>query len=291
MGMTRVLYDKNAGLCAGVKRTIRGAIKAVDEKNNVTTFGELVHNPIVTQNLKNYGISFVHEREELKSGQYVVIRAHGIPPRDEMYLKKKNIQYIDLTCPRVKIIHNKIDHYRKLGYKIIIIGYPGHAETRGHLGHAGKNGTIISSPEDIKNIHIDSRTISRTLIVAQTTISERLFNNVIKALGDKIRNAEVANSICPFVINRLRWIEKYSQIAEASVIIGGFNSSNTKQLYETARQSGKAFWIAYPEQLDILNLRIFKTIALTAGASTPDSTIQEVLSLFRKNNFSITAVR
>lgn len=287
MGMTRVLYDKNAGLCAGVKRTIRGAIKAVDEKSQVTTFGELVHNPIVTQNLKDYGINFVHNRDELESGQYVVIRAHGIPPQDEVYLKNNNINYIDLTCPRVKIIHNKIDHYRKLGYKIIIIGYPGHAETKGHLGHAGKNGIVISSPEDIKKLHIGNR----TLIVAQTTISERLFNDVIKGLGDKVKNAEVAKSICPFVINRLRWIEKYSKIAEASVIIGGFNSSNTKQLYETAKQYGKAFWIAYPEKLDILNLRTFKTIALTAGASTPDSTIQEALSLFRKNNFSVTAVR
>ncbi|RKX85667.1 MAG: 4-hydroxy-3-methylbut-2-enyl diphosphate reductase [Spirochaetes bacterium] len=287
MTMTRVFYDKNAGLCAGVKRTIRGAVKAVDEKTNVTTFGELVHNPIVTQNLKNLGINFIHRKEELKNGQYVVVRAHGIPPQDEIYLKEKNIEYIDLTCPRVKIIHNKIDHYRELGYKIIIVGYAGHAEAKGHLGHAGKNGIVVSSTGEVKNLRLGDR----ALIIAQTTISEKLFNDVIKALGNKIKNAEVANSICPFVINRLKWIQKYSKMAEASVIIGGYNSSNTKQLYEEAKKYSRAFWIAYPEELEIALLKSFKTVALTAGASTPDFTIQKVVNIFRKNNFSVTAVK
>jgi len=131
----------------------------------------------------------------------------------------------------------------------------------------------------------------RALIIAQTTISEKLFNDVIKALGNKIKNAEVANSICPFVINRLKWIQKYSKMAEASVIIGGYNSSNTKQLYEEAKKYSRAFWIAYPEELEIALLKSFKTVALTAGASTPDFTIQKVVNIFRKNNFSVTAVK
>ncbi|NOY09387.1 MAG: 4-hydroxy-3-methylbut-2-enyl diphosphate reductase [Spirochaetes bacterium] len=284
--MTRVLYDKHAGLCAGVKRTIRGAVKAANENSNVTTFGELVHNPIVTGNLKKYGIAFVHSMEELSGSRYVIIRAHGIPPKDEDYLRSSKIRYLDLTCPRVKIIHRKIDYYSKLGYKILIVGYPEHAETKGHLGHAGKNGMVVSSPEDISRLDINGK----ILIVAQTTISEKLFNNIIKALGKKAGKAQIVNSICPFVLNRLRWIRKYSKIAEASVIIGGFNSSNTKQLYETAETSGKAFWIAYPDQLNIKLLSQYKTIALTAGASTPDTTIREVLTLFKKNNFIIEEI-
>ncbi len=272
--MTRVLLDRSTGLCDGVKRTISGALKAAKLKHNVVSYGELIHNPDVTRDLKNSGISVRHRLEELDKSQYVIIRAHGIPPEEEKILKERGISYLDLTCLRVKRIHKNISKKRKLGFKIIIVGDPKHPEVRGHLGYAGADsGVVLSSSREAE---FYSGT-GKHFVFAQTTTSPDFFYSIIHILKEKGLDLHTMDTLCPFVLKRQEWIAKYSRLTEASLIIGGKNSSNTQKLFEIALENGAAYWIRSAGDLEVEKILKHSSIAFTAGASTPDETIQEVI--------------
>ncbi len=290
--MPLVIYDKDAGMCTGVKRSIEGALKTANKlgkTKRIVTYGELIHNPVIINKLKKVGIEIVYRVDQIKTTDYVILRAHGIPPKDENYLKDKEIEYLDLTCPIVKSIHRKIINYRNRGYRIMIVGHPNHPETIGHMGYAGDKGFVISTPEELnKTEKFDNELInSKTLIIAQTTISEKLYEEVIKKSKAEKTGATVLYTICPFVIGRQRWIEKMSGMADAAIIIGGKNSSNTRRLYELAKAKCKTFWIVEPYELPAEKLKGYKKIVLSAGASTADETIKETLKNLEEKGFKI----
>ncbi|MBA7608760.1 4-hydroxy-3-methylbut-2-enyl diphosphate reductase [subsurface metagenome] len=271
--MTRVLLDRYAGFCAGVRRTIRGAREAVTEKR-VVSYGELIHNPDVTRELKRDGISVCPRLEDIKLSDFVIIRAHGIPPDEENFLKNRGISYLDLTCLRVKQIHKRIKEKREQGYRIIIVGDPDHPEVKGHLGYAGEAGAVLSSVQEAEFFGPDSE---KMFVFAQTTTSTALYHDIIRILSGRGLNPDTLNTLCPFVLKRQEWIGKYSQLTAASLVIGGKNSSNTKKLFEIAAQNGTACWICGPGELDLEKILDFSSIAVTAGASTPDESISAVL--------------
>ncbi len=294
--MALVIYDRDAGMCTGVKRSIDGALKTainVGGSKEIVTYGELIHNPVIITKLKKRGIKIVNTLNRITLNNFVIIRAHGIPPEDENYFKENGIEYLDLTCPIVKSIHKKITDYKDRGYKIMIVGHPKHPETIGHMGYAGNAGFVVSNPEDLKINSKDQDTQyrgidSKTLIIAQTTISEKLYQEVIIESKAKEKGATVLYTICPFVLGRQRWIDKMSRESDAAIIIGGKNSSNTRRLYELAKSNCETYWIVRPEELPINDLKNYTQIALTAGASTADETIQEVLHNLKQRGFQIT---
>ncbi len=283
--MTRVFLDSRAGFCAGVKRTIRGAREAAAHGRQVVSYGEIIHNPGVTRDLAQCGVSARQRLEEIGQTDFVVIRAHGIPPQEEEWLQKRNIPYLDLTCRRVKDIHKSIEEKRKQGFEIIIIGDPDHPEVKGHLGYASReaggdgNGRVLSDLKRAKDFIRAYPRNRKLLALAQTTTSPELFYSVIRLLKDEGLDLEILNTLCPYVLKRQEWIRKYSRQADASLIIGGKNSSNTKKLFEIASRNGACFWIQSAAGLDREKMLSFSTLALTAGASTPDKSIREVIQL------------
>jgi (E)-4-hydroxy-3-methyl-but-2-enyl pyrophosphate reductase len=282
--MIKIYLDKHAGFCSGVKRTLKRALEISLEKENIVSLGEIIHNPVIIKSLNNSGIFVVNNKEEINNNNFVIIRAHGIPPETENWLRNNKIQYKDLTCPKVKNIHKTISRYADKNYKIVIIGNPVHPEVTGHLGYAGDKGVLISDLKKASEFHTDKK----VLIIAQTTISESFFNEAAGILEKNLnsKNITVLNTICSSVKKQQAWIKKYSEISDAALIIGGKKSSNTQKLFNIAEKNGKAYWIENHKELDseIFN---FSTIAVTAGASTPDDTIEKVLSVFKDKKAEI----
>ena len=284
--MIQIFFDKDAGLCAGVQRTIRAALRLAEEHSQVVALGELVHNPVITDNLKKAGIQVITDPARLTQDQHIIIRAHGIPPQSERVLRDQKLTYTDLTCPRVKKVHSIITNYTQKGYEIIIIGGAHHPETIGHRGYAGIKGRVISTPQEAEQLALNPE--KYYLLITQTTISTQLFTEIIPILQNKSRKLTIKETICPAVTGRQEWIKRYAPLTEASLIIGGKNSSNSGKLYELAMQYNRAYWLGKSEELTPDLIR-YKSIAVTAGTSTPQEVIQTVLAYFSQQGAAITA--
>jgi len=276
--MTRVIVDRNAGFCAGVRRAIRGTEQLLSLESpggrRVASYGQLVHNREVTDGLSSLGLENLESPQDAKAGDEVVLRTHGISPQEEQLLRCQGAELRDFTCPRVKRVHRQIREKREAGYEIIIVGDPDHPEVRAHLGHAGESAMVMSSVRDARRV-AKGRKIA---VFAQTTITPDYYRKVVAALERRCPQMSVVDSLCPFVLKRQRWIEKYSKSADASLILGGRNSSNTRKLHALAAGNGPAFHLSKAEELDVEKMLRYSVIALTAGASTSDQTIGEVLS-------------
>ncbi|HEB11524.1 MAG TPA: 4-hydroxy-3-methylbut-2-enyl diphosphate reductase [Spirochaetales bacterium] len=278
--MTRVLFDRRAGFCAGVKKAIRGARDEAGKRSNVVSYGELIHNPRVIKSLAEEGIRVKYNLEEIAGHEIVIVRAHGIPPHEEEWLKKNQREYLDLTCRRVKEIHRTIIRHREAGYFIVIVGNPDHPEVRGHLGYAGESARVIDS---VKNAHEFSASFknpkTRLLVLAQTTISPELYDRVVAVLKEQQLQISSINTLCPFVLKRQDWLRRFSLLADASIIIGGRNSSNTGKLFDIAAKNGPVFWLTGAQELEAELILQYPLVALTAGASTPVEELTEVADI------------
>jgi 4-hydroxy-3-methylbut-2-enyl diphosphate reductase len=278
--MTRVLFDRRAGFCAGVKKTIRGARHEAGKRGNVVSYGELIHNPQVIKSLAEEGIRVKYDLEEIAGHEFVILRAHGIPPHEEEWLKKNQRQYLDLTCRRVKDIHRTIIKHRDAGYFTVIVGNPDHPEVKGHLGYAGESARVIDSVEKALEFSASFKNLkTRLLVLAQTTISPRLYNRVVAVLKKQQMQVSPINTLCPFVLKRQDWLRRFSLLADASIIIGGRNSSNTGKLFEIASKNGPVFWLTSSKGLEAELIMQYPLVALTSGASTPVEALTEVADI------------
>ncbi len=244
----------------------------------IVSYGQLVHNREVTDDLCEAGLKIVESLDRMKSSDTVIIRAHGVPPGHESGLRSRKGRVVDLTCSRVKRVHELIKGKRRQGYRIVIAGDPAHPEVIGHLGYAGESAVVLSSAEQARSY----RQEGKIAVFCQTTTTVQLFESVVHTLKNQGLDVTAVDTLCPFVIDRQKWIERYAAKAQASLIIGGKNSSNTRKLFEIAAAFGKTFWINRASQLDAGEVLQFSPLAVTAGASTADSTIEAVLARLRE---------
>jgi len=276
--MTRVIVDRNAGFCAGVRRAIRGTERILSQHaptpRRISSYGQLVHNSEVTEELSARGLENLQSPEEARRGDQVILRTHGISPREDQLLRRQGADLKDFTCPRVKRVHRQIREKRDSGYRIVIVGDPDHPEVRAHLEHGGDGAMVLASAGDARFVPEGEK----IAVFAQTTITPDFYHRVIASLQRRALEPEVVDSLCPFVLKRQRWILRHSRLADASVILGGKNSSNTRKLHELAEENGPAFHVSRAEELDVETILRYPVVALTAGASTSDRTIREVVS-------------
>jgi (E)-4-hydroxy-3-methyl-but-2-enyl pyrophosphate reductase len=276
--MTRVIVDRNAGFCAGVRRAIRGTnqILSQDSSNRrrIKAYGQLVHNREVTEELSARGLENLDSPEQARSGDQVVLRTHGVSPQEEQVLRGHGAELRDFTCPRVKRVHRQIREKREAGYRIVIVGDPDHPEVRAHLAYGGEGAMVLAAAEDARRVPEGGK----VAVFAQTTITPDFFHEVVAALQRRALEPTVINSLCPFVLKRQRWIVRHSKMADASVILGGRNSSNTRKLHALAAENGPAFHLSRAEELDVEQILRYPIVALTAGASTSDQAVQEVVA-------------
>ena len=297
-----IMVAKHAGFCFGVKKAIEiaeeTAAKNKDKKTYV--YGQLVHNERVIDDLQKKGIIFAESIEEIPNDAITVLRAHGEPGTTYQKLKLKNIgknnNLNDATCPLVTLVHNVAIKLKNNGYEVIIFGKKDHPESIGTSYHIrGKDTFIAENPEDAYSVieHIKNNNIPKVAIISQTTMSvtgyKELIDGINKLFGNKFeelhlslkdmhKNFVFVDTICNPTKQRQSDTEEIARKADIMVVIGGKNSSNSKELAEKSREFGvETFFIQNSSQLKREWFNGKENIGVTAGASTPDVTISEVV--------------
>ena len=228
--MKTEIADK-AGFCFGVARAVKIAQRAAEGKDKTVTYGMLIHNRDVTEELKNLGVGTVESVDEIKSGVNVIIRAHGISADEEAEINNRGAKIIDATCPFVKKIHTIAAAAAVNGAEVIIVGDPNHPEVKGIDGRCLGRGHIINSIEEAEQIKLDILS-DNVVIVAQTTLRKDFFKKIEKILKKHFTNAKIFDTICSATDERQKAAAELASRADCMIVIGAAESSNTKKLYE-----------------------------------------------------------
>ena len=269
-----VIIGKNCGFCAGVKYSITRATEELEKNNGkLDCLGEIIHNKEVVSSLESNGLRTINSINEAKNK--VLIRAHGVSKDTYDIAKNKNIELIDLTCPKVLRIHKLVDSFSRDNYFIFLFGIKNHPETVGTISFCSDNSCIIENENDIP-FALDAlfkSEIKKVLIISQTTFSVSLFNELTDIISNSLDSSyviHIENSICDATNLRQKETEKMAETVDLMIIIGGKNSSNTKKLYEISMKKCKnVLFIQTKNDLDVNFLKNFNSIGIMAGASTP----------------------
>ena len=270
----RVVMARKAGFCMGVRRAVQLALKAAQEAEKpVYTYGPLIHNPQTLKLLEVLGIKVLKEIPERGKGT-VIIRAHGVPPEEKERLKKAGFKVIDGTCPRVLRVQALARRFSQEGYHVIIIGDPDHAEVKGILGYAGERGIVVSNFRDLEKLP----PLEKYVILSQTTQDEEFFELIAEEILKRFPGGKVYNTICNATHNRQQEVRRLCRECEAIVVVGGKHSANTNRLAMIAREEGRdVFLVETAEELDLEALKKYRKVGVTAGASTPNWVINQVI--------------
>ncbi len=274
--MLEIITTDEAGFCFGVKRAIEIVKEAVaSTEKKVYTLGPLIHNPQVVEDLRQKGVYLAESIDEIDDG-ILVIRTHGVEPKVLDKAQEKGLNIIDATCPFVKNAHKYAKELVETGYQTFIFGDRNHPEVKGIFGHTDNKGIIIESVEDIQEIEL-SENIG---LVAQTTQSYEDYLKIISYLLPKAKELKIFNTICNTTGNRQQAAKELAKKVDVMYVIGGHNSANTKRLAEiSANTDTPTFHIETVDEINWENIKNVNKIGITAGASTPDWIIKEVLEI------------
>ena len=266
-----IIIAKNAGFCAGVKNAVDAAF--LQSNKNTFILGELIHNQKVIESLGKLNIKTVNSLDEADNGT-IIIRSHGAGLDVFETIKKKNLKTVDCTCKFVSKIHEKVRDFYKKNYQMVIVGEKNHPEVIGINGWCNNSAVIFSCIDDV----IDLSGYEKLCIVAQTTVNENLFKQIIEKIKSyPLKIVEVFNTICYTTICRYKEALELSKTCDCVVVIGGLNSSNTNNLFEAANKNCQnVFWISDADKFDYKKIGKYKKVAILAGASTPIEEILEV---------------
>ncbi|MEJ5338578.1 MAG: 4-hydroxy-3-methylbut-2-enyl diphosphate reductase [Aquificaceae bacterium] len=282
--MAEIIVAQHAGFCFGVRRAINLAEEAVKDTatgRKVLSMGPLIHNPQEVKRLEDKGLRLLEHEEELDEKSTVIVRSHGIPPQKEKELISKGVKIVDATCPFVKAVHEAVVKLSKEGYFVVLVGEKDHPEVVGTLGYlreCGGRGMVVESRDDLREVLGKDR----VGIVAQTTQNEQFFKEVVGEIALWAREVKVINTICNATSERQEDVYTLAPHVDVMVIVGGKNSGNTRRLYEIAKSlNPKSYHIETPEELKEEWFEGAKKVGITAGASTPDWIIGQVVDSIR----------
>ena len=268
-----IIRAKNAGFCFGVDKAVKRAFEH-SEEDKVFTYGELIHNQQVIDELSRKGIRAVSRVEELSEGDKVIIRAHGIGERTYEDLEARKVKILDATCIYVKRIHEIVKAKHREGYQILIAGDASHPEVIGINGWCQNEGIIVSSADEIESWEYQDK---KVCIVAQTTFKMAKYEDICEVIKKKFAFALKFDTICNATVLRQTEAEKLSRNVDIMIVIGGRNSSNTQKLYEICSGNcPETYLVESADELPDIKKEL-KTVGITAGASTPEWVIKEVI--------------
>lgn len=277
-----VVIGKTAGFCAGVNYAVKTATKNIENKeiDKLYCLGELVHNGQVVKKLENQGMITVDNIEDVPDGETVIFRAHGEAESVYLRAEEKNLKVIDLTCGKVRIIHDKVKKQRDNAF-IIIIGKRKHPEIIATKGFAGPNSYVIESDDDILDAYMEyeKTLLGKVYIVAQTTFSSAKFDYLKGEIEKDFCEAELLfdKTICDATEKRQAETLNLSEEFKVMVVIGGKNSSNTKELVNLAKDKCETVYsIETVSELENEDFTNVDKVCIMAGASTPQESILEV---------------
>ncbi|MCQ4725056.1 bifunctional 4-hydroxy-3-methylbut-2-enyl diphosphate reductase/30S ribosomal protein S1 [Anaerotignum faecicola] len=275
-----IIVAKSAGFCFGVSRAVEAVYNAVGN-GDIYTYGPIIHNKTVTDELAKKGVKIINSIDEIENGT-VILRSHGVGEEVYKEIERAGIKLIDGTCPFVKKIHDIVKEDFENGCKIIIIGDSLHPEVIGINGWCRNSAVIVESAKEAETAELDTR--QKYSAVVQTTFRASRFNEIIDVLKRRISHIKVTNTICSATEKRQTEAIELSKNVDKMIVIGDRKSSNTQKLYEICKKNcDKTYNI---ETFEDLVLNIFNNndkIGITAGASTPSAIIKEVIGTMSEN--------
>ena len=272
------------GFCAGVDRAIK-IVELAIEKWGAPVFvrHEIVHNKFVVDDLCKKGAVFVEELDECPNDRPVIFSAHGVPKSVPLDAEKREMTYVDATCPLVSKVHIEAERHHKNGLQLIMIGHEGHPETLGTMGQLPEGEVIlVETVEDVELIQ--PRDNEKLAYITQTTLSVDDTINIVEALKKRFNNiiGPHKEDICYATTNRQKAVKEIAPKIDALLVIGAPNSSNSKRLVEVGKSSGCRYAQLVQRAIDIdwRSLEGIKSVGITAGASAPEILINEVINAF-----------
>jgi len=281
-----ILLCAPRGFCAGVDRAVDIVEKSLKKFGApVYVRHEIVHNKHVVQTLKNKGVVFVDELDEVDDkSRPVIFSAHGVAKKVYEDAEIKNLQFIDATCPLVSKVHREAELLNKQGYKIILIGHKNHPEVIGTMGQL-PNGevTLIETVEDIDNIQVDDKKIA---YITQTTLSVDDTKDIIEALKVKFPKIKepIKSDICYATTNRQAAVKNIANKCDLFLIVGSQQSSNSQRLVEVAKKNGskESYLVHQDFELPIELIKNAKCIGVSSGASAPEVLVDRLLDQIKE---------
>lgn len=273
--MSNIRVAESAGFCFGVKRAIEMVYEAIGVEPKLYSYGQLIHNKTVTDDLASKGLQIVENLDGLTEGT-LLIRSHGVGKALYDEAEAKGLKILDGTCPFVKKIHNIVHDKLAEGMGIIIVGDGTHPEVIGINGWCENAAVILEDEEAAKTKEIPEK--EKYAVVVQTTFRQAKFDKILEILQDRGVNMEVHNTICSATEKRQTEAEELSKTVDKMIVIGGKNSSNTQKLVEIcAKNCGNTVHIETICDLVLNNFGKDDKIGIIAGASTPPAIIKEVV--------------
>lgn len=269
---------ENSGFCYGVKRaldTTYDAVRHNDSGLNIFTYGPLIHNESVVDELEKNGVHVCNDADKADSRSQIIIRSHGVDRNTDELLHARAGRVTDVTCPHVKRIHDLAAEAEAGGRQVVIIGDRNHPEVKGINGWCHNRAVIVGTPEEAENVPQNVP----LFIVAQTTISQKMWEKCVDAVLARNGNAEIRKTICSATENRQNDCRELARLSDMMVIIGSKSSSNTRKLYETAKaECDNTYFVENSAFLPLQEVLKCNRIGVSAGASAPERIIKEVIT-------------
>lgn len=284
----KIYLAKHRGFCAGVKRSIRLAQKAREELNGtINILNEIVHNSSVIKKFESRGLGRIYDLKDAKEGT-LIISAHGVSPGVIEKALSLDLNVIDTTCPLVKLIHRTTENFISDGYMVVLYGDSGHDEVKGIQGIDSERVHLLVSANDINKLPDFDRPVA---FISQSTRSYEDFQKTAAKMKKRFKDLLIKNTICNTTIKRQQAVKQLASLAELLLVIGSPNSANSRRLAQISESLGtKSHLLDNAEKLNPRWLDGIKNLGLTAGASTPESQVDEILKKIveyaRKNGMS-----
>jgi len=265
------------GFCFGVKR----AIKIAEENTNAATYGPLIHNSKEIARLDNdFKVGLIEDFTTFQPGDKAIVRTHGIVKDELEALKNNGVDVVDATCPFVTKPQEIAQQMSEDGYSVVIFGDETHPEIKGVKSYATNGAYVVTKPEDLEGIKLHEK----VALIAQTTRKVEEYLKISSYLIPRYKEVRVFNTICNATFENQDAVRKLSKRADVMLIIGGKNSSNTKQLFSISHENcPDSHHIEDEKDLDFSWFEGKKLCGISAGASTPDWIIQNVVDAIEKH--------
>jgi (E)-4-hydroxy-3-methyl-but-2-enyl pyrophosphate reductase len=280
----KVVLDKNAGFCFGVKNAVDKVFNLAQNNKDrrLYTYGPLIHNNQVIERLEQNRVQALKDiNESVEKDALIAIRSHGIAEDKYKELEALKLEYVDYTCPYVLKIHHIVNEYHKNGHEVFIVGDAKHPEVQGINGWCENNAVVLENAEMVEKLPA----YDKICIVAQTTITQELWSRVLDAVLIKYKDVKIFKTICSATENRQRSGAELAKSVEGMIIIGSRESSNTQKLYQICKGiNSNTIHIETAEELSLEDIKTFRSVGITAGASTPDWIIKEVITKMDEMN-------
>ena len=276
----KVILAKQAGFCFGVKRATQMAFEAADKGGKTYTLGPIIHSPQVVQKLEEMGVKALKDISGMDDGT-IIIRSHGVASGELEEAVRKELEIVDATCPFVKKAQELVESLSQTGYDVVVVGDADHPEVQGIVSYASGKVYVVGSGEEAAKLP----KMAKIGVVAQTTQSFENLKNVVDACLTKGGEIRVFHTICDATAVRQEEAKELASRVDCMIVIGGYNSANTKRLAEVCTElQPRTYHIEMAQQLNPRWFEGVGKVGVTAGASTPKWLIDEVLEQIEKIN-------